>query len=190
MSGIPGASLSGVEIGRIRSADPDAADEIERLGKLMIIGKETDTEFLRLCELLVQHGEIQKAGELLLANATPGDQYHSLYRHLFPSAEANYANAVTAFSCQFRITLTMIRCSRLLSCIYSFSSTPEEISSNQLAFENIAGDAEVHISYEPSGRIVADCYPVSDNSRPSNSLNRSLQYVFENDTWMIDQRSH
>src|SRR5882724_2227072 len=110
MDGIPAASIAGVNLDRIREHHPDSAREIERIGRSLVAGTETEHELLQLCELLFRVGEKRKAEELLLPNAKDGDVLHDLYRRLFGSvAEENYQNALKAFSSDFGVILARIR---------------------------------------------------------------------------------
>jgi len=102
MVSIPAASLNGVNLARIREQFPEKAVEIERIGKLLLTGMESEDEFLRLCRLLFEVGEKTKSAELLRANASEGDAAYTLYKELHgPKAEEAFRRSIAPLSGNF-----------------------------------------------------------------------------------------
>lgn len=163
--GISAGSLSGVRIERIRIRSPETAEELMHLGSLMDRGIDSDSDFLRVCQLLLDSDEREKAKTLLLANCEEGDPAHRLFDREFPQCEREFAKSVTAYSAQFHCSLRKIRRARHLSWVYSCSmATPLE-SGPATENGNDRGRSEVQITYESDGGIVADVYPLNDPSK-------------------------
>ena len=177
---IPAASVSATIIDRIRGVNANAASEIERIARLMRQGDETEAEFCKLCGLLFNYGEKEKAEELLLPNATEGDRLHSLYRHFFGgTAEATFDAAIHTFSKQFGVTLVRLRSHRLLSAVYSCSLIDGAAAVDQTIRPLCLRGCEVQITYEFGSSIVADVYLSEEDDRDSGIVAVPLQYTHE-----------
>ena len=172
MNAIPAASVSKEDLERIRMADPNAAAEMERIGQLLLRGKESEDDLLRLVELLIKSGELTKAELILLANSTNGDRLHALHRELFKAAEDNYKASLKIFSDQLGVVLSFVRSPRIYSEIYKC----ESINCNsELSYY-------VQFTYMPESGIVADLYQ-EDQGNPGNI---STAFRYKGSLWVKD----
>jgi len=183
MSSIPAASVYGVEVDRIRETDPIAATEIERIGRLLLTGEETEEDMLLVCRLLYEHAEKGIAELLLVANATEGDELHSLHQRLFGGVNDEYERAVRNFSDQIGVTLDRVRSPRLYSYVYTCSKP----SLGHLAILPLSNFStwplETQITYEPGTGILADLYSASESSDQSF---HPLSLRYHNGSWRKD----
>ena len=105
---IPGASMQGLDLVRIRNRHPEAVQEIEQIGKCLDVGGETEADLLRLGQLLHDVGEIRISEQFLRDNVVQeGDRLHRLYIGLHGSgAERRLEEAVRSFGALFGLHLT------------------------------------------------------------------------------------
>jgi hypothetical protein len=180
MSGIPAASLSDLDIERIRTANPLAASKIERVAALLRKGEETEDDMLRICTLLLEIGETAKAESLLVANSTYGDRLHALHRQFFGDVECFFAKALADFSGQLGLSLKPIASDRLYSCIFECTLNSAGKRASPFFQDLPPSPLETHITYEPMIGIVADIYTQSD------PFSRALPLRYDEGTWVRD----
>jgi hypothetical protein len=178
MTGIQGASLKGVDMVSLYRRDPERARELENLGRLMTEGKDSEDQFLRLCELLLYFGENDKAKSLLVANASPGDRVAASFHKHFPDDVDLYAVALKKFEEQFNTRLTLIHTLRFLSQIFSCKQSVQNLRHDDpLSTMLGSGKAEVQITYV-AGVIIGDVYIPEDN--------QAVPLSFRDGGWTFD----
>jgi len=156
------ATLRGVDWERLRAASPAAADEIDRLGRLMDMGTDSDAEFGRLCELLIKHGETRTATGLLIANVEEGDENFREFQSILAEPANFFQAGVASFESQFSSHLIPLRHARFLSIVYR-CEPPTSVGE------------EVHITYDITGVVLADAY--------TPMTNEGIQLTFDRGAW-------
>jgi hypothetical protein len=184
MSEIPAAFVSNSDLERIRTANPGAATEAERIAQLLLKGEETESDLLRLAELLYMVGEAAKAEGILVANSTDGDRLHALHRELFSAVEGDYNMALRGFSDQLGITLLRLRSFRLYSSVFSCSYLLSNADTEQWIRAILSSPFEARITYEPRTGIFADLYAAFDHYGPGAPVSRSIALRYERGMWV------
>jgi hypothetical protein len=160
--GIPAASLADIDLDKIRLTHPEIADELTQLGSLLARGVDTDTDFLRICQLLLRSGERQKAKALLLANCEVGDSAYELFKAEFADMEEAFAASIASFSQQFQCDLQLVRQARHLSSVYSCHTRRTNEEDDIAAILMDSAGCEVQVTYHVDGLITADLYSLSE----------------------------
>lgn len=107
---IPAASIHDVDIERIRTSSPEDAKRVVHLGDLQSTDEGTGETLVELCELLLKHGERDKAAHLLRCNVVDlGDEvYRGLRRLLGFQLDAEFDQALSDFQDRFGLSLVSV----------------------------------------------------------------------------------
>jgi hypothetical protein len=180
MAGVPGASINGVNLEKIRKKNVKDADEIKRLGQRINSLDFSDDDYLRLCTLLLQYDECYKAKGLLFANCVPGDSLHELFQREFPECQWEFDLAVKHFILQFNCELALKENLRFLNAIYECNATAASNQNDDCVARllHTAEDTEVQIEYDLDRGAMAHFHAVEDPN--------TIRLVFDGTTWIKD----
>jgi hypothetical protein len=183
MSGIRGAFISDAELAAIDAYSSTVAREIRTL--LAVLGPEGGSadDFVRLCKLLYQSGDSERAEALLRANSNGNDLCHEAYRELFGTdAEVLFSVAVRTLEQELQVQLKRKRVVQFLVVEYECSDVPKlSFSQTSLSFSS-ARSYGVTVSYTGLNTVVADLYETDDLA--ANAI--PLQFV--NGNWVMGQQ--
>ena len=161
---IPAASIDGIDLNRISADSPAAADEIKRIGQLLDQGKDTDSDMVRLCDLLYEHGERTKSEELLRCNVVDMDDSIALaYRRLYGfAADQEFEASIMEFGEQFHLHLAPTRELGFLRREYTSLPTDKRAKTDPEIARFLATSCTVEFQYSSDG-CTADIYSNSDD---------------------------
>jgi hypothetical protein len=183
MDGIRAAFVSRADLERIRISNPDLVSKIERIGQLLIEGKETEEDMAVLCKLLFEIGDTAKAELMLVANSTEGDRLHALHQCLFGAVEENYNRSIRDFAEQFGVSMTLLQSLRLYSQEFLCVDCASSNEAGHPILRLFPSSFEARITYEPGFGIIADTYAASESNHPLDVSNRALSFRYKEGMW-------
>jgi hypothetical protein len=186
--GIPAAHVEDVDYAAIARFNPEAAQEIRRIGDLLGLGKETVEEFRRLIELLHETGEAAKAEHLLRRNLDLESKVDRLlYSRLFGTLKPDeFEDAIEAFRIQFDGELEVIRDNDFLSRTYLMKPRRQRND----GFRLMSQLCEVRISYVERNTVEADVV-LYDPARDVFAADECLLLFWIGGVWeMVDPLKH